>query len=146
MNVMSVEMYNKLDNPTLIETRLPRVVSASGASLGVIGKTTCSLRLNHKEIEQEFLVCEYLKRHLILGIDFARTNKAGVQWTKEGTRVLTIREEKVCEAKEHEQLRGAAIFLTQSIKVPPRMVATVKVDINAISQDKIKWFQINSAY
>ena len=94
--------------------------------------------MNHKEIEQEFLVCEYLKRHLILGIDFARTNKAGVQWTKEGTRVLTIGESRVCEAKEHEQLRGAAIFLTQSIKVPPRMVATVKVDINTISQDKIK--------
>ena len=76
-----------------------------------------------------------MKRHLILGIDFARTNKAGVQWSKEGTRVLTIG---VCEAKEHEQLKGAAIFLTQSIKVPPRMVATVEVDINTMSQDKIK--------
>ena len=74
----------------MIETGLPRVVSASGSSLGVVGKTRCKLQLNHKVIEQEFLVCEYLKRHLILGIDFARTNKAGVQWTKEGTRVLTI--------------------------------------------------------
>ena len=79
-----------------------------------------------------------MKRHLILGIDFARTNKAGVQWTKEGTRVLTIGDNRVCEAQEHEQLKGAAIYITQSIKVPPRMVATVEVDINTVSQDKIK--------
>ena len=137
-SVMSVEMFNKLDNPSLVETGLPRVVSASGSSLGVIDRTRCEVRLNHKVIEQEFLVCEYLKRHLILGIDFARTNKAGVQWTKEGTRVLTIGDSRVCEAREHEQLKGAAIYLTQSIKIPPRMVATVEVDINTVSQDKIK--------
>ena len=109
-SVMSVEMYNKLDNPPMVETGLPRVVSASGSSLGVVGKTRCHVQLNHKVIEQEFLVCEYLKRHLILGIDFARANKAGVQWTKEGTRVLTIGQSRVCEAKEHEQLKGSCHF------------------------------------
>ena len=49
-----------------------------------------------------------------------------------------MNEERICEAKEHEQLRGASIFLKQSVKIPPRMVATVEVDINTTSTDKIK--------
>ena len=37
-SVMSVEMYNKLDKPSNDRKGLPRVVSASGSSLGVVGK------------------------------------------------------------------------------------------------------------
>ena len=119
-------------------TGLPKVVGASGSSLGVLGRTTCEISINGITVKQDFLVCEHLKRHLILGIDFARTNRAGVHWTKEGTRVLTMNEERICEAKEHEPLRGVSIFLKQSVKIPPCMITTVEVDINTTSTDKIK--------
>ena len=49
-----------------------------------------------------------------------------------------MNEERICEAKEHEPLRGVSIFLKQSVKIPPRMIATVEVDINTTSTDKIK--------
>ena len=135
---MSTAMYNKLQNATIDTSNLPRVVGASGSSLGVRGRATCKIQIGNKEVDQEFLVCEHLKRHLILGVDFARKNKAGVQWTKKGTRELTLDGRIICEAEEHETLKGAAIFLTQSIKVPPRTTATVGVDIQSKSQDKIK--------
>ena len=142
-SVMSGDMYRELQNQMLETTRLPKVVGTSGPSLGVLGRTACELSINGITVKQDFLVCEHLKRHLILGIDFARTNRAGVHSTKEGTRVLTMNKERICEAKEHEQLRGASIwrpsiFLKQSVKIPPRMVATVEVDINTTSTDKIK--------
>ena len=137
-SLMSGEMFRELQDQKLDTTRLPKVVGASGSSLGVLGRTICKLSINGIPVKQEFLVCEHLKRHLILGIDFACTNRAGVHWTKEGTRVLTMDEERTCEAKEHEPLRGASIYLKQSVKIPPRMVATVEVDINTTSTDKIK--------
>ena len=131
-------MYRKLKIQMLETTGLPKVVGASGSSLGVLGRTTCEISINGMTVKQDFLVCDHLKRHLILGIDFARTNRAGVHWTKEGTRVLTMNEERICEAKEHEQLRGTSIFLKQSVKKPSHMFATVEVDINTTSTDKIK--------
>ena len=137
-SVMSGDMYRDLENQILETTGLPKVVGASGSSLGVLGRTTCEISINGITVKQDFLVCEHLKRHLILGIDFARTNRAGVHWTKEGTRVLTMNEERICEAKEHEPLRGTSIFLKQSVKIPPHMIATVEVDINTTSTDKIK--------
>ena len=137
-SVMSGDMYKRLKNQMLETTGLPKVVGASGLSLGVLGRTTCEISINDLTVKQDFLVCEHLKRHIILGIDFARTNRAGVHWTKEGTRVLTMNKERICKAKEQEQLRGSSIFLKQSVKIPPRMVATVEVDINSTSTDKIK--------
>ena len=135
---MSGDMYRDLENQVLETTGLPKVVGASGSSLGVLGRTTCEISINGITVKQDFLVCEHLKRHLILGIDFARTNRAGVHWTKEGTRVLTMNEERICKAKEHEPLRGVSIFLKQSVKIPQHMIATVEVDINTTSTDKIK--------
>ena len=131
-------MYRDLENQILETTGLPKVAGASGSGLGVLGRTTCEISINCITVKQDFLVCEHLKRHLILGNDFARTNRAGVHWTKEGTRVLTMNEERICEAKEHEPLRGTSIFLKQSVKIPPCMNATVEVDINTTSTDKIK--------
>ena len=49
-----------------------------------------------------------------------------------------MNEERICKAKEHEPLRGVSIFLKQSVKIPQRMIATVEVNINTTSTDKIK--------
>ena len=73
-SVMSGDMYSELQNQMLETTGLPKVVGASGSSLGVLGRTTCELSINGITVKQDFLVCEHLKRHLILGIDFARKN------------------------------------------------------------------------
>ena len=48
-------------------------------------------RYRTEMIKQDFIVCTYLKQNLILGIDFTRLNCAGIEWTKEGTRILTLK-------------------------------------------------------
>ena len=130
---MSGEMFRKLTNKHLDTFRLPRVVSASGASLGALGRVNCKISINGHLFDQTFLVCEYVKRVVILGIDFARNFSAEVHWTKEGTRVLTIDGHTICEASERETPVGSPIYLKQPVKIPPRAIATVEVEINTTS-------------
>ena len=122
-SIMSGEMFRKLTNKTLDTSRLPRVVIASGASLGALG---CNISINGYHFDQTFLVCEHIKRAVILGIDFARNFSAGVHWTKEGTRVLTIDGQTICEASERERPAGSPIYLKQPVKIPPGQLQQLK--------------------
>ena len=135
---MSLAMFNKLQGLQLKTNGLPRIVGASGSDLGVRGRVTCQITINSFTCNQEFLVCEYLKRHVILGTDFNIRHNAGVHWTKEGTRVLYIGDNKIAEEKEQKRVTGAPIFTTTSIKIPPRTIGTVAVEINTNSKDKVK--------
>ena len=129
---MSWEMFRKLTNKTLDTSRLPRVVSASGASLGALGRVNCKIGINGYHFDQTFLVYEHVKRAVILGIDFARNFSAGVHWTMEGTRVLTIDGQTICETSKRERPVGSPIYLKQPVKIPPRAIA------------RSKWYQIIS--
>ena len=80
-------------------------------------------------------MCENLTRSLILGVDFAKQNAAGVHWTKHSF-VLTIDGETVAETKElHNK---AAVSLKKRTKLPHRSCAVVDVDINTTSTDKVQ--------
>ena len=137
-SIMSGDMFRKLTNTQLDTSRIPRVVSTSGASLGAPGRVNCKISINGYHFDQTFLVCEHVKRAVILGIDFTRNFSAGVQWTKEGTRVLTIDGDTICKASERDRLVGSPIYLKQPVKIPPRAIATVDVEINTTSTNKIK--------
>ena len=67
-----------------------RVVGADGSDLGAMGSVECEITLGNKVMTQTFIVCRNLKRNVILGVDFCRRYCAGVTWTPEGTRILTI--------------------------------------------------------
>ena len=81
-------------------------------------------------VKQDFIVCTYLKRNIILGIDFARSNCANTEWTKEGTRILTLRRKNVIEVTEDEL--GIPVTARRNITIPPRMGGIFHVDINAV--------------
>ena len=73
-SVMSLEMYKKLKLDDLNTISIPHVVGASGESLGVRGKTKCEININGRLFYQTFIVCEHLKRPIILGRDFSIQN------------------------------------------------------------------------
>ena len=70
-SVMSLEMYEKLKLNDLNTTSIAHVVGASGKSLGARGRTKCEVNINGKIFYQTFIVCEHLKRPIILGRDFS---------------------------------------------------------------------------
>ena len=51
---------------------------------------------------QNFIVCRELRRNIILGVDFAKRNCAGIQWTTNRTRVLSLNGIKAVEVEEDE--------------------------------------------
>ena len=66
-SVMSYNTFKKLNIEKLDSNHLPHIVGASRESLGALGKTICEIQINNATFTQTFIVCEHLKRPLILG-------------------------------------------------------------------------------
>ena len=137
-SIMSLEMYKKLKLNNLDSTSIPHVVGASGESLGARGKTKCEININGKVFSQTFIVCEHLKRPIILGRDFSIQNCIGISWTKTNTRRLTQNNEVIAETAEYQTPSRASVSLRKNIKVPPRSCTVVDVDINTTEKIKVE--------
>ena len=104
-SVMSLEMYEKLKLKDLNTTSIPHVVGASGESLGARGRTKCEVNINGRIFYQMFIVCEHLRRPIILGRDFSIQNCIGISWTKTNTRQLTQNNKVIAETAEYQSIR-----------------------------------------
>ena len=137
-SVMSLEMYEKLKLKNLDSTSIPHIVGASGESLGARGKTKCEININGKIFYQTFIVCEHLKKTIILGRDFSIQNCIGISWTKTNTRRLTQNNEVIAETAEYQTPSRASVSLKRNIKVPPQSCAVVDVDNNTTEKIKVE--------
>ena len=137
-SVMSLEMYKKLKLKDLDTTSIPHVVGASGKSLGARGKIKCEVNINGRIFYQTFIVCEHLKRPIILGRDFSIQNCIGISWTKTNTHQLTQNNEVIAETAEYQTPSRASVSLKRNIKVPPQSCAVVDVDINTTEKIKVE--------
>ena len=129
-SVMSWKMYEKLKLNDLDTTSIPHVVGASGESLGTRGRTKCEININSKIFYQTFIICEHLKRPIILGREFSIQNCIGISWTKSNTRQLTQNNKVIAETAEYQTPSRSSLSLKKNIKVPPRSCAVVDIDIN----------------
>ena len=98
-SVMSFDTYQKLKLDRLDTTSILHVVGASGKSLGARGRTRCEVNINGRTFFQIFIVCEHLKKPMILGRDFSIQNCIGISWTKANTHQLTQNNEVFAETK-----------------------------------------------
>ena len=137
-SVMSLEMYKKLKLNDLNTPSFPHVVGASGESLGARGRTKCEININGKIFYQTFIVCEHLKRPIILGRDFSIQNCIGISWTKSNTRQLTQNNKVIAETAEYQTPSRSSVSLKKNIKIPPRSCVVVDVDINTTEEIKVK--------
>ena len=80
-------------------------------------------------IKQDFIVCTYLERNLILRIDFTHLNCVGIEWMKEGTRILTLKGKNIIEVTEDEL--GIPVTAHRNVTIPPRTGDVFHIDINA---------------
>ena len=137
-SLMSLEMYEKLKLKNLDSTSIPHIVGASGESLGARGKTKCKININGKIIYQTFIVCEHLKRPIIVGRDFSIQNCIGISWTKTNTHRLTQNNEVTAETAEYQTPSRASVSLKKNIKVIPRSCTVVDVDISTTEKIKVE--------
>ena len=73
-------------------------------------------------------MCRQLRRNIILGVDFGKKNCAGVQWTTEHTRVLSIKG--IPAIKVEETKLGLPVTAAFHVKVPPWHNGVFKVKIH----------------
>ena len=105
-----------------------QVVRADGSDLGAVGTIKCKITIGDIEVEQAFIVCRHLRRNVILGTNFAKNNQAGVSWTKQGTRILSIKGVARMEVEEDEL--GTPVTTKYHVKIPPRYSAVFEVNLH----------------
>ena len=123
--------FRKL-NIQLMQRDILRVMGADGGDLGSMGTVELMLSIGVNKVAQEFIVCRELRRNIILGVDFAKRNCAGIQWTTNRTRVLSLNGVKAVEVEEDEL--GIPVTASYHIRVPPRHNAVFEVNIHAEAQ------------
>ena len=120
--------FRKL-NVQLTQREVLKVIGADGGDLGSMGTVQLTLRIGSSKITQEFIVCRELRRNIILGVDFAKRNCAGIQWTTNRTRVLSLNGIKAVEVEEDKL--GIPVTASYHVKIPPRHNAVFEVNIHA---------------
>ena len=113
-SIMSLEMHNKLRLSEIDTSSIPYVVGASGESLGTRGRTRCEININRKSFYQTFIICEHLKRPMILGRDFSIQNCIGISWTKSNTHQLTQNNEVIAETAEYQTPSRSSMSLKKT--------------------------------
>ena len=115
-----------------MQREVPRVMGADGGDLGSMGTVKLTLSIGANKVAQEFIVCKELRRNIILGVDFAKRNCAGIQQTTNRTRVLSLNGVKAVEVKEDEL--GIPVTALYHVRVPLRHNAVFEVNIHAETQ------------
>ena len=124
--------FHKL-NVQLTQREVPKVIGADGGDLGSMGTVQLTLIIGSKKVTQKFIVCRELRRNIILGVDFAKHNCAGIQWTTNRTRVLSLNGIKAVEVEEDEL--GIPVTASYHVKIPPRHNAVFEVNIHAETEE-----------
>ena len=93
--------FHKL-NISLSPQEVPKVIGVDGSDLGSMGLVELTLTLGINKVKQNFIICRELRRNIILGVDFAIGNCAGIQWTTNRTQVLSLNGIKAVEVEEDE--------------------------------------------
>ena len=108
--------FHKL-NVQLTQREVPKVIGVDGGDLGSMGTVQITLGIGASKVTQNFIVCRELRRNIILGVDFAKCNCAGIQWTTHRTRVLSLHGIKAVEVKEDEL--GIPVTASYHVKIRP---------------------------
>ena len=112
-----IKPYNKM-----------QVVGADGSDLGAVGEIRCNIEVGDTIVQQDFIVCKHLRRNIILGTDFTKKNFVGVSWTREGTRILSMKGTPKVEVEEDEL--GIPVTTKHHVKIPPRYSAVFEVNMH----------------
>ena len=125
---MNYSTFCKLNVP-LLQQDVPRVVGADGGDLGSMGVAELTLTLGMNKVKQHFIVCRELRRNIILGVDFVKQNCAGIQWTTNRTRILSLNGIKAVGVEEDEL--GIPMTASYHVRIPPRHNAVFEVNVHA---------------
>ena len=74
-NCMHYSTAYRLGKDQIKQFNTMQVVGADDSDLGAVGTISCKISLEDIAVEQAFNICRHLRRNIILGTDFAKTNQ-----------------------------------------------------------------------
>ena len=120
---LSGAQYREMGQPPFTALCKGTVRAATGGDMQPLGFLECSLKIQERVYQHEFIVCQNMVSAVILGIDFLRKFDIRISWgdqgrikLKEGTHDLI---HSVSEAVHYP------VSLSKDVTVPPRTVASV---------------------
>ena len=129
---MSYSTAYKMGKNCIRQFETMQRVGADGSNLGAVGMIECKIMIGDVEIEQTFIVCHHLRRNVILGTDFTKNNQAGVSWTRQETRILSLKGVARLEVEEDEL--GTPVTMKHHVKIPPRYSAVFEVNLHGVCE------------
>ena len=125
---MNSEQYRMIGSPPL-EPLPPsaRLRSATGTSMEAQGITTCHIQIGQRIYIQQFIVCNKMMPHVIVGRDFLSTYKLNIWGAARTMEVLDGRKPMV---KMVQGVCQYPAYVAKRVVVPPRTVATIPVVTN----------------
>ena len=125
---MNYSMTYKLGGNNIKQFRTMQVFGADASDLGAAGTLQCKIMIGDIEVDQTFIVCQHLRRNVILGTDFAKENQAGISWMRQGTRILSVKGVARLEVEEDEL--GIPVTTKYHVKIPLRYSAVFEVNLH----------------
>ena len=149
---MSEAYYSTLRLNSIHSLSNTHVRSATGNNLSPMGIVNCTFELGKTVFTNDFIVCQNLKRPLILGRDFLMKNRVTVRYSDDGRCILNCHQEELIatlDITSNPQLRTmtSVLFRIQVALRVSRMaekIRTIKNSIfaNSYSNFSLKNYQI----
>ena len=119
-----------IDPPNLMDLWGLNVTTASGQSITPIGLVDCTVSIENLPFEHNFIVCQDIRRPLILRLDFLRKYKIGTGWSFDNRFILHYQNKPLIECTEtFFKEERPKLFTTSCIEIPERSLVVVKTRV-----------------
>ena len=129
---MSEKCYEEFQKhvtlPPLKELLRLNVRAATGDDLRPLGIVTLPFKIGDSAYQFDFIVCRYLRRDMILGIDFLRQNRIGTNWSMDGHFVLEKSENVLVQSVEAIEA-GPQIKTRKNVTIPGRSLVILNMTV-----------------
>ena len=105
------------------------------------GIAECQFALGKNPYNYQFIICKDLRRPCILGLDFLRTFKIGITWTREEKFALQDHNLVLVESID-TYVTGSTVTTKGHIDIPERTLAVLNVTIDWDTKEKAKFYEV----
>ena len=106
------------------------VTAASGESIAPVGMVECSFTIGKNEFTHNFIICEKIRRSMILGLDFLRKHRIETGWSPQGKFILQSQNQILVETIEtFFKEENPKLIAKSEIEIPERSLVVVRARV-----------------
>ena len=127
---ISKKYYDTLNLPEPRELYGLKVTTASGESIAPVGMIECPFTIGEKNFSHNFIICEKMRRPMILGFDFLMRHRIGTGWCPEGKFMLQSQNQPLVESIEtFFKEESPKLTAKSEIEIPERSLVVIQARV-----------------